>query len=60
MHIVNLQGTSAPFMKGMMMLGHVDEQAKWYYKSKREWSNSRAQNRAYENPVSSTTLKWLS
>jgi hypothetical protein len=60
MRIVNLQGTSAPFMKGMLMLGQVDEQAKWYYKSKREWTASRAAGRAYENPVSPTTLKWLS
>ena len=60
MRIVNLQGTSAPFMKGMMMLGQVDEQAKWYYKSKREWHASRTQNRAYDNPVVPTTLKWLS
>jgi hypothetical protein len=44
----------------MMMLGQVDEQAKWYYKSKREWSASRAQNRDYVNPVVATTLKWLS
>jgi phenylpropionate dioxygenase-like ring-hydroxylating dioxygenase large terminal subunit len=60
MRIVNLQGTSAPFMKGMMMLGQVDEQAKWYYKSKREWANCRTSGRAYENPVVPTTLKWLS
>jgi phenylpropionate dioxygenase-like ring-hydroxylating dioxygenase large terminal subunit len=60
MHIVNLQGTSAPFMKGMMMLGQVDEQAKWYYKSKREWTDSCAQNRDYANPVVPTLLKWLS
>jgi phenylpropionate dioxygenase-like ring-hydroxylating dioxygenase large terminal subunit len=60
MHIVNLQGTSAPFMKGMMMLGQVDEQAKWYYKSKREWTSCRTTGRKYENPVAATTLKWLS
>jgi phenylpropionate dioxygenase-like ring-hydroxylating dioxygenase large terminal subunit len=60
MRIVNLQGTSAPFMKGMMMLGQVDEQAKWYYKSKREWTSCRTTGRNYENPVAATTLKWLS
>jgi hypothetical protein len=42
------------------MLGQVDEQAKWYYKSKREWTSSRASSRDYENPVVPTVLKWLS
>jgi hypothetical protein len=47
-------------MKGMLMLGQVDEQAKWYYKSKREWVSARADGRAYVNPVPPTSLKWLS
>jgi phenylpropionate dioxygenase-like ring-hydroxylating dioxygenase large terminal subunit len=59
-NIVNLQGTSAPFMKGMLMLGQVDEQVKWYRASKKEWHSSTTQSRPYQNPVQPTSLSWRS
>ncbi|HEY0053196.1 MAG TPA: hypothetical protein VGB49_07290, partial [Caulobacteraceae bacterium] len=34
--------------------------AKWYQQLKREWVKSRAEGRAFANPVKPVTLRWKS
>ena len=41
-------------------LNDADRQAKWYQQLKREWATSRAEGRAFQNPVKPETLRWKS
>ena len=38
----------------------ADRQAKWYQALKREWSDSRGQQRPFVNPVKPDVLRWRS
>jgi phenylpropionate dioxygenase-like ring-hydroxylating dioxygenase large terminal subunit len=44
----------------LMLVGDADLQARWYYRLKREYLASRAENRPFENPVERRTLRWRS
>ena len=44
----------------LMLVGDADLQARWYYRLKREYLASRAENRPFENPVEARTLRWRS
>lgn len=44
----------------LMLLGNADQQALWYYKLKREWLESRAEQRAFENRLPEKVLEWRS
>ncbi len=44
----------------LMLIDDADTQAKWYYRLKKEWAASRAENRPFDNPVKERTLRWRS
>ena len=44
----------------LMLINDADTQAKWYYALKKEWDESLAQNRSFQNPVPETILSWKS
>lgn len=44
----------------LMLIDDADTQAKWYYRLKKEWAASRAEGRAFVNPVKERTLRWRS
>ncbi len=44
----------------LMLIKDADTQAKWYFQLKTEWINSATENRAFQNPVPQTDLKWKS
>ncbi len=44
----------------LMLIDDADTQAKWYYRLKKEWAASRADNRPFENPVKERILRWRS
>jgi phenylpropionate dioxygenase-like ring-hydroxylating dioxygenase large terminal subunit len=58
--MVNLQNMGLKYDPAMLWLEDGDTQAKWYQQLKREWTASRAEGRAFVNPVQATTLKWRS
>lgn len=43
-----------------LWVGDADQQARWYVQLKREWLASRREGRAFENPVKSRVLRWIS
>jgi phenylpropionate dioxygenase-like ring-hydroxylating dioxygenase large terminal subunit len=43
-----------------MLLGDVDQQARWYLRLKREWNQALEEGRPFRNPLERTTLRWLS
>jgi hypothetical protein len=47
-------------MAPLMLIDDADIQAKWYYRLKKEWATSRAEGRAFANPVKERTLRWRS
>jgi phenylpropionate dioxygenase-like ring-hydroxylating dioxygenase large terminal subunit len=58
--MVDLQNEGLKYRPGMMWIDDIDVQAKWYHKLKREWARSRAEGRAFVNPVEPATLRWRS
>ena len=58
--IMRQQARNAAYAPRMMLLEGADTQAKWYYKLRREWSEARAEGRAFVNPVSECELVWHS
>jgi len=42
----------------LRLTGQPDQQAKWYFRLKNEWERSAAAGKAFENPLSETTLRW--
>ncbi|HRK72578.1 MAG TPA: hypothetical protein PLA85_13395, partial [Micropepsaceae bacterium] len=58
--IVTLQGESLKFNPRQMLIQDADVPAMWYYRLKKEWMESRAEGRAFINPVPTTTLRWRS
>jgi len=58
--MVDLQQMGLKFDPSLMLIEDADTQAKWYYALKKEWAKSRAEKRAFKNPVTAKTLKWRS
>jgi hypothetical protein len=58
--MVDLQNTGLAYQPAMLWIDDIDVQAKWYLKLKKEWAASRAEGRAFANPIEPTTLKWMS
>jgi prophage tail gpP-like protein len=58
--MVDLQQKGLKHNPRLMLVEDSDTQAKWYYGIKKEWAASRLENREFQNPVTSKTLKWRS
>ncbi|MES1200139.1 MAG: aromatic ring-hydroxylating dioxygenase subunit alpha [Pseudomonadota bacterium] len=58
--MVDLQNEGLKYTPNMLWIDDIDVQAKWYLKLKKEWTASRAENRAFANPIQPTTLRWMS
>lgn len=58
--MVNLQNEGLRFDPALLWIDDADRQAKWYQALKREWNDSRAAGRPFENPVKAAVLKWRS
>ncbi len=58
--IIKLQAKCLQYDPGLMLIGDADQQARWYYQIKKEWAQSRAENRPFKNPVKPTVLHWRS
>jgi phenylpropionate dioxygenase-like ring-hydroxylating dioxygenase large terminal subunit len=58
--MVNLQNEGLRYDPALIWIDDADKQAKWYQQLKREWIRSRAEGRAFVNPIQPTTLRWKS
>jgi phenylpropionate dioxygenase-like ring-hydroxylating dioxygenase large terminal subunit len=58
--MVNLQNEGLRYEHSLMWIDDADVQAKWYQQLRREWAASRAEGRAFVNPVEPATLRWRS
>ena len=58
--MVDLQKEGLRHDAALLWIDDADRQAKWYQALKREWRASRAEGRAFVNPVIATTLEWTS
>jgi phenylpropionate dioxygenase-like ring-hydroxylating dioxygenase large terminal subunit len=58
--MVNLQNEGLKYDPTLLWIDDADRQAKWYQQLKREWALSRAESRAFVNPVEPVTLRWKS
>jgi phenylpropionate dioxygenase-like ring-hydroxylating dioxygenase large terminal subunit len=58
--MVNLQNQGLAYDPSLLWIDDADRQAKWYQALKREWTQSRAQGRAFESPVKPAVLRWRS
>jgi len=58
--MVNLQNQGLKYDPPLIFIDDADRQAKWYQALKREWAKSRAEGRAFVNPVEPATLRWRS
>lgn len=58
--MVDLQNEGLRYGQTMLWIDDIDVQAKWYLKLKREWEASRAEARAFANPLEPTVLRWRS
>ena len=58
--MVNLQNEGLRYDPALIWIDDADKQAKWYQQLKREWLKSRAEGRAFSNPVKAATLRWKS
>ena len=58
--MVNLQNEGLRYDPALLWIDDADRQAKWYQALKREWTASRAEARAFVNPVQATVLRWRS
>jgi len=41
-----------------LFVSDPDEQAKWYYRLKKEFARAREENRPFENPIKEQVLRW--
>ncbi|MEQ9109176.1 MAG: aromatic ring-hydroxylating dioxygenase subunit alpha [Rhodospirillaceae bacterium] len=48
------------FKPTTMLVEDADGQIRWYYRLKREWQLAQAENRPFQNPIQSATLRWRS
>lgn len=58
--MVTLQNEGLRYDPPLLWIDDADRQAKWYQQLKREWTASRTERRAFENPVQATVLRWRS
>jgi len=58
--MVNLQNEGLRYDPALIWIDDADKQAKWYQQLKREWLKSRAEDRAFVNPIQPITLRWKS
>jgi hypothetical protein len=58
--MVNLQNQGLRYDPSLLWIDDADKQAKWYQQLKREWTASRAEKRAFVNPVEAGVLRWRS
>jgi hypothetical protein len=58
--MVNLQNQGLAFDPSFIWIDDGDTQAKWYQRLKKEWLASRAEGRAFANPIEPTILRWRS
>lgn len=58
--VVEMQQHGLRFGPKLMLINDADTQARWYYQCKREFATARAEDRAFQNPVPETTLRWRS
>jgi phenylpropionate dioxygenase-like ring-hydroxylating dioxygenase large terminal subunit len=58
--MVHLQNQGLKYDPPLIWIDDADRQAKWYQALKREWAKSRAEGRAFVNPVEPATLRWRS
>lgn len=58
--VVAMQAEGLRDEPDLMLVNDADVQAKWYYRLKREWQQSRAEGRAFQNPVDARVLRWQS
>jgi phenylpropionate dioxygenase-like ring-hydroxylating dioxygenase large terminal subunit len=58
--MVNLQNQGLKYDPPLLWIDDADRQAKWYQQLKREWTASRAEGRAFANPIEPVTLRWKS
>ncbi|MBV9509244.1 MAG: aromatic ring-hydroxylating dioxygenase subunit alpha [Caulobacteraceae bacterium] len=58
--MVNLQNQGLAYDPALLWVDDADRQAKWYQALKREWAASRAERRAFVNPVEARVLRWRS
>lgn len=58
--MVNLQNEGLRYDPALLWIDDADRQAKWYQQLKREWTASRREGRAFNNPVPETVLRWRS
>ena len=58
--VVIMQQEGLKHKPNLMLIDDADRQAKWYYRLKREWTRSQAENRPFKNPVTERTLRWKS
>ena len=59
-NMVDLQQMGLKYDPTLLLIEDSDTQAKWYHAIKREWAKSRAEGRAFMNPVKAKVLKWRS
>ncbi len=58
--MVNLQNEGLKYDPSLLWIDDADRQAKWYQQLKKEWAASRAEGRAFKNPVEPVVLRWKS
>ncbi len=58
--MVDLQKPGLALDPTLLWIDDADTQAKWYQALKREWAQSRAAGRPFQNPVKPTVLRWRS
>jgi phenylpropionate dioxygenase-like ring-hydroxylating dioxygenase large terminal subunit len=56
--IMKLQGEGLAYDPPLMQIPDADTLMVWYRRLKREWANSRAEDRAFENPVKPAVLRY--
>ena len=56
--IMRLQGEGLAHDPPLMQIPDADTLMVWYRRLKREWTKSREDARAFENPVKAATLRW--
>ncbi len=56
--IMKLQGEGLAYDPPLMQIPDADTLMVWYRRLKREWIKSRAEGRAFDNPIKPATLRW--
>ncbi len=58
--IVTQQREGLKYGARQMLIQDADVPAMWYHRLKKEWTEAKAEGRAFVNPVPQTTLRWRS